>query len=518
MAMVQQQRANFNAKDLVSPIDPTITGSAAVERAANAYAKGALTTEEILKSVGPAAHEQAQLESLVRQRAKEDLENPAAATGRKAIALQQEQLVQRAVNAGAQLPRNQEGGVDFDQLFAMAPQITQYEQAEANRQNRLEEWQTEYLRYAKGDPTKPRDFYLSWRGNQPVPADQFMQEGRNLRVPKTFSEMFSQGATQAGQGAAQGIQPAPAGEIVGQPIRDPGPVNMDGTPVQPVQPQAPMATQPSAGGTAPGAGGMGQGMQTGAGQPAPGYFGQQGWKQVGVSQSGNPIYADAQGNDRVPTEAEQKAFMAENRQQVEKVIEKIEDLGLTEGGFDITGKGEGFRKWVANVLPDWTPFMGRESLAAEQKLFDAAASGWIQGLLRLESGAAISVAEERSYRNTFLPQTGDDRSTVELKRQMRRGMADSIAQLAGRIDEMNKAGTLTPEAQAEASLIAKNIRLNYMSDAASRLGTQDAFDGLEILQQQIEKESGGQYTAGGLPANESGKRWGMTANDVEPIQ
>lgn len=415
MAAIQPDRANFRASDLVTKIDPTITGSAAVERAANAYAKGALTTEEILKSVGPRAHKAAQLEDLVMERQAEDILDPAKATGRKAVALQQEQAVQRALNAGAPIPTNEDGSVNFQGLFDIMPQVAQWERNELDRRNKFEEWQSEFKRFAATDPTKPREFHLSWTGAGALSPDQFNQIGREIRAPQTFQDMFTSGAGQAATGAAQGqptVPPAVGGEVFpaqtqpqAQPVQQPAQQ-------QQVAPQ-PMAPQPSQGGTAAGA--APQQPITPSQQAA----GAIGWHVSGYSASGIPIYTDKDGQQRSPTEAEQKAILANARFVVTPLMQQIEDMGEQPGGFDVTGQGNGLRLWIADALPKWAPLVGHGSLSEPQQLYSAASRAWIQGILRQESGAAIPPEEEQSYYETYFAQPGDNRSVVLLKRAMR---------------------------------------------------------------------------------------------------
>lgn len=507
MAVNQNVKVNFNKQDLVTSADPNVVGTPAVEALSNAFNKGFITTDDIMSRVGGKAHKKAQLEDLMVQQATEDVMDPSQATGRKAIAMQQEQAVSRALNAGAPIPQTEDGKVDFNSLFQMVPQIAQWERAEQTRQQQLQELNESFSNRAKADPTKPRPIFLSWKGSQEVSDAEFLAERQRLIAPQHFTEMFPQGATSTAAGGAQGIAPAPAGTIIGQPVGDPGMRNIDGTE------RPPVAAQPAPSGAGPGAAGLGQAVQPAqpaAGQAAPGYFGEQGWKVVGRDASGFPIYADSKGSDRVPTEAEQKAFLATGRQQVESLMTAIEDMSQQDGKFDITGKSEGLRKWIADKLPNWVPYFGRENLSNEQKLYDSASSAWIQGLLRLESGAAISVPEERSYRNTFLPQTGDTYAVVKLKREMRRNVASKIDMLSERINKMEAEGR-TQEAD-QLRKFTKPIILQEYAKSINGITanspesiTEDQIYTLDSLQQEVQSNNNnGVYTMSGLPAAEAG--------------
>lgn len=436
MAVNQQTRANFSARDLVTPADPNVTGTAAVTALADATSKGLITTDEILQRVGPRAHKQAQLEDLVREQATEDIKDPLKAAGRQAVQAQTGDLLKRAINAGAPLPRDAEDGVDFDRLFEMAPQIAAYERQEKKRIDNLTELQESFVRAANKSPTSgDRNIYVSWRGQNPITTDaEYQQERQRLSTPSTFTEMFPQAGAQTQTGAPQ-IAQAPAGEIVGQPVQQPA--------------QAPVAPQTSAGGATAGTPSVDQGVQPA--QPA--------------AQQGS-FFPTRVGGKNAPTEVQTKAFMANARfDQLEPVLEAIED-----SDYDLTGKWDTFRRWVADRVPDWAPWVGFASLPGEAQMYQAAVKGWAQGLLRLESGAAITVKEEASYVETFMPRAGDSPETMVLKREMRRTMADAIEQVATGIRQAEQAGNAQMAEQLRTEYeIARDEVIDYVQ-------TQSALD------------------------------------------
>jgi hypothetical protein len=70
----------------------------------------------------------------------------------------------------------------------------------------------------------------------------------------------------------------------------------------------------------------------------------------------------------------------------------------------------------------------------DQRQYNAARDSWVQGLLRLESGAAISNKEESWYRNTFFPGLGDPPSVAKQKELMRADVekiADNVSRGGG---------------------------------------------------------------------------------------
>lgn len=125
-----------------------------------------------------------------------------------------------------------------------------------------------------------------------------------------------------------------------------------------------------------------------------------------------------QADKKAPTEMQAKAASA-----VARMISTDEVLGnLSQQGFD---PGQ-FRNWVQDYMVG--PFEALKT--ADKKTYDAAASGWIQGLLRLESGAAISHKEQAWYEKTFFPQKGDNASVQAVKSEMRSDMEAIVEELA----------------------------------------------------------------------------------------
>ena len=102
----------------------------------------------------------------------------------------------------------------------------------------------------------------------------------------------------------------------------------------------------------------------------------------------------------------------------------------------------------------------------EKRKYDAAQSAWISGLLRLESGAAISAKEQSWYERTFFPQLGDTGPVQAQKERMRAGVeavantiaqqggvdADSILQLNG---VLNQANSISPATTASKEQVVK---------------------------------------------------------------
>ena len=140
--------------------------------------------------------------------------------------------------------------------------------------------------------------------------------------------------------------------------------------------------------------------------------------------------------DRVkaPTEAQQRAQLALTR------FTESGDLmsAVKEAGYDPTST----TAWVQSFLPEILK-------TGNQKMFDQAVRTFSQGLLRLESGAAISRREESWYREAFFPQVNDPPAVVEAKNQLRAQTALMTAEIA------QQGGVVSPESAKAASELYK---------------------------------------------------------------
>lgn len=73
-------------------------------------------------------------------------------------------------------------------------------------------------------------------------------------------------------------------------------------------------------------------------------------------------------------------------------------------------------------------------MTAEERNYVSSAASWMQGLLRLESGAAISPKEQAWYDRTFFPVVGDDKSVQANKATARKAVETAMEQvISGRM-------------------------------------------------------------------------------------
>lgn len=131
--------------------------------------------------------------------------------------------------------------------------------------------------------------------------------------------------------------------------------------------------------------------------------------------------------EKTPQEAQGRALNALARFASSNDMQKA----LTEAGFDPTSVGT----WMKNLLPEMLK-------SGDVKAYNAAKDLWLQGLLRLESGAAISASEKQWYENSFFPRVNDTPSIVESKRSAREGIERMVSEYA------QAGGVVSPEAIA----------------------------------------------------------------------
>lgn len=124
-----------------------------------------------------------------------------------------------------------------------------------------------------------------------------------------------------------------------------------------------------------------------------------------------------------PTEAQQRALLALPRFEQANVA--LRDLQARN--YDPTS----WTSWVDSFLPQIVK-------SGDRKEFETAVNAWSQGVLRLESGAAISVKEADWYGKTFFPQVNDPPTVVKQKENLRHSVEGMVA-------EAGSAGSTLPD-------------------------------------------------------------------------
>lgn len=135
---------------------------------------------------------------------------------------------------------------------------------------------------------------------------------------------------------------------------------------------------------------------------------------------------------KAPTDAQQRAELALAR------FAQAGDMqtALKQSGYDPTSIGS----WMNSMLPQIIK-------SGDRKQYEAAIDLWSQGLLRLESGAAISRQEKNWYDKAFFPQVNDPASVVSAKEAARHDVERMVAEIA------QQGGVVSPESKDQAQRI-----------------------------------------------------------------
>lgn len=132
--------------------------------------------------------------------------------------------------------------------------------------------------------------------------------------------------------------------------------------------------------------------------------------------------------EKTPTEAQQRALLALPRfAEANKAL-----ADLQQKNYDPTS----WKSWVGSYLPEILK-------TGNRKEYETALTAWTQGLLRLESGAAITPKEQGWYERAFFPAPGDTPANVKQKQELRA----SAEQMVG---EIGAAGNISPDIIARA--------------------------------------------------------------------
>lgn len=166
---------------------------------------------------------------------------------------------------------------------------------------------------------------------------------------------------------------------------------------------------------------------------------------------GSPKAKDMQ--EKAPTEAQQRAELALSRFAQSNDIFK----SLKEAGYDPTT----VNSWMDSFLPEVLK-------SGDRKAYDAGVDAWSQGLLRLESGAAISRQEKSWYDKAFFPQVNDPPAVVEYKGQMRRDIERMVGEIA------QAGAVVSPESANQMRRIYEQAGATVGTPAVTPIGVKSA--------------------------------------------
>lgn len=129
---------------------------------------------------------------------------------------------------------------------------------------------------------------------------------------------------------------------------------------------------------------------------------------------------------------------------------------------------EGLKSAGYNPAGTWqsaTAFLPGPARPENRQSFELAKNAFAQGILRLESGAAISVSENKNYGEVFFPKWGDTPAVMQEKENLRAGVAAIAAEIA------TSGGVATPDVQAKANVIKERAKAVTSASPAAGGGT-----------------------------------------------
>lgn len=142
------------------------------------------------------------------------------------------------------------------------------------------------------------------------------------------------------------------------------------------------------------------------------------------------------GDEKAPTAQQAQAAMFSARALgADEVLKNLEKAGFNPGSGS---------NWMQSFLIGPLAVLK----TADRKAYDAAKNEWSQGLLRLESGAAISNKEQSWYENTFFP-TGFDPKEVQDQKARMRSDVEAIANQMAKTGRLDVPALLNVEARAD---------------------------------------------------------------------
>jgi hypothetical protein len=149
---------------------------------------------------------------------------------------------------------------------------------------------------------------------------------------------------------------------------------------------------------------------------------------------------------KAPTEAQQRAELALSRFATSGDILN----SLKQSGYNPTSIGS----WMNSLLPEILK-------SGDRKQYEAAVNLWSQGLLRLESGAAISRPEKAWYEKAFFPQVNDPESVLNAKEAARHDVERMVAEIA------QQGGVVSPESKDQAQKVYERVNA-FVSGSAGQ--------------------------------------------------
>jgi hypothetical protein len=122
---------------------------------------------------------------------------------------------------------------------------------------------------------------------------------------------------------------------------------------------------------------------------------------------------------------------------------------------------------VTNYVQDW--FVGPLKFfkTESKRSYEQAEANWMAGLLRLESGAAISEGEKTWYKKAFFPEGGDSPEVQAQKESARRDVESVVAEVA-RTGNLDVSALMAAKRKVAPFTPAKPVSVSGATSAAGQ--------------------------------------------------
>lgn len=483
----------LSASNLVNSNAPATLDSGAIQAMTNAMRTGALTAQDVIDRTGELGKTKRKAEIELHKRQIADLQDPNLIAARHAVELAagkqatlsgaqaeaagplvqpQADLAQRQMVAqqnqldtaeqlakypsaaifdkiapgfGLETPMTVDGKVDWAKKAKIGAQIALHDAEKTEAQESLKNITTHLSADGtiltavtkQGQPVSPEEVHaLQKKANQPF---QLLTPGAASVVPASLAP----------------IPPEPTGaqraQLVNQFGIDAGTAStMSAADVQarlaPAAPALPVVAVP----TTPGVGDVIPGVGISLGQKA------------------------TTASERKLTEVQTRALSALEGYATSDDIQG----DLKRAGYNPAS----FGSFINGMLP--------EAIKSEnRKLYETAMKAWTKGILRLESGAAISVPEQKNYERIYFPQVGDSDAVQNQKALLRKGIENSTSEI------VQSGGVVSPEAKARTKQLEDNRIAADAAKLASPAGAAKPAGAVITLNsgQKVQRGADGQY-------------------------
>jgi len=151
--------------------------------------------------------------------------------------------------------------------------------------------------------------------------------------------------------------------------------------------------------------------------------------EIGARTEAGYFMGEKAGQQKAFTEAQGKALNAMARAvSTQPTFDALEKKGFNPGDIGAALRMKAVKSGTLGQLAT-TAIPGPTRITPDERSYAAAANTWIQGILRVESGAAISKKEQGWYEDTFFPIMGDPPEIQKQKDIARKAATRSLEEV-----------------------------------------------------------------------------------------